>query len=261
MLLTCDIGNTNISLGIFDKSNGPPLYEPKATWRIATDRAKLVDEYALQINHLMSLRMISPDDITQIAICSGVPTLTSIFHHISSETFKLEPLIVGSGTRTGIKVLYDNPRDVGADRIVDAAAALNLYGGPVIIVDFGTATVFDGVKANGDYLGGAIAPGISIAADALYHNASMLRRVELVPPPTAIGKNTIHAIQSGLIFGYSELVKGMVDRFDKELGGGCKVVATGGLAEIIQNEITIFDNVSPHLTLKGLKIIQDMNGN
>ena len=205
-----DRGNTNISLGIFDKSNGPPLYEPKATWRIATDRAKLVDEYALLINHLMSLRMISPDDITQIAICSGVPTLTSIFHQISRETFKLEPLIVGSGTRTGIKVLYDNPRDVGADRIVDAAAALNLYGGPVIIVDFGTATVFDAVKANGDYLGGAIAPGISIAADALYHNASMLRRVELVPPPTAIGKNTIHAIQSGLIFGYSELVLSLI---------------------------------------------------
>lgn len=261
MLLAFDIGNTNISLGIFDQSNGPPLYEPKATWRIATDRAKLVDEYALLINHLMSLQMMSPDDITRIAICSGVPTLTSIFQQLSRETFKLEPLIVGSGTRTGIKVLYDNPRDVGADRIVDAAAAINLYGGPVIIVDFGTATVFDAVKSNGDYLGGAIAPGISISADALYHNASMLRRVELIPPPTAIGKNTIHAIQSGLIFGYSELVKGMVNRFDNELGGGCKVVATGGLAELIQDEIGIFDNVSPYLTLKGLKIIQDMNGN
>ena len=166
---------------------------------------------------------------------------------------------MGAGVSTGIKVLYDSPRDVGADRIADAAAALTLYGGPAIVVDFGTATVFDAVRANGEYVGGAIAPGVAVAADALFHSASLLRRVELVRPPSAIGRNTVHALQSGLVLGYSDMVKGMVARFDEELGGGSTVVATGGLAGLIESEARVFDHVAPDLTLTGLRIIQERN--
>ena len=163
------------------------------------------------------------------------------------------------GSRPGVRVLYDSPRDVGADRIADAAAALKLYGGPVVVVDFGTATVFDAISGSGEYIGGAIAPGMTVAADTLYHSSSMLRRVELARPPAAIGKNTVHALQSGLILGYTDLVKGMVARFDRELGGGAKVVATGGLAGLIEPEAEIFDAVNQDLTLAGLKIIHDLN--
>ena len=158
-----------------------------------------------------------------------------------------------------MKVLYDSPRDVGADRVADAAAALKLYGGPVIIVDFGTATVFDAVSGDAEYIGGAIAPGITVAADALFHSTSQLRRVELERPASAIGRNTIHAMQSGLVLGYADMVKGMVARFDEELGGGCKVVATGGLASLIEQEATVFDAVNPELTLTGLRIIHELN--
>ena len=154
---------------------------------------------------------------------------------------------------------YDSPRDVGADRIVDATAAFTVYGGPAIVVDIGTATVFDAVTERGEYLGGAIAPGITIAADSLFHATAMLRRVELAPPPTAIGKNTVHAIQSGLVFGYAELVKGMVARFRAELGGNPKVVATGGLADVVAEEAGIFDAVDPNLTLTGLRLVYEMN--
>jgi type III pantothenate kinase len=168
-------------------------------------------------------------------------------------------MVVGTGVKTGIKVLYDTPRDVGVDRIADAAAALKLYGGPVIVVDFGTGTVFDAISANGEYMGGAIAPGIVVSSDALFHSASQLRRVELVAPSTAIGKNTVHAMQSGLVLGYVEMVKGMVKRFDNELGGGCKIIATGGLAGIIEEQANLFDAVNPDLTLIGLRIIYDLN--
>jgi type III pantothenate kinase len=168
-------------------------------------------------------------------------------------------MVVGAGIKTGIRILYDNPRDVGADRIADAAAALHLYGGPVIVVDVGTGTVFDAVSADAEYIGGAIAPGISLAADALFHNTSQLRRVELHAPEAAIGKNTIHALQSGLVLGYTDLVRGMVARFDKELGGGCKVIGTGGLAHLVEGEDSIFDAINPDLTLVGLSIIHHMN--
>ena len=154
---------------------------------------------------------------------------------------------------------YDSPRDVGADRIVDAAAALSLYGGPAVIVDIGTATVFDAVTDNGDYLGGAIAPGIQIAADSLFHTTAQLRRVELTAPATAIGKNTVHALQSGLVLGYAELVKGMIRRFDEELGGNAKIIATGGLAGVVVDEVGMFDAVDPNLTLTGLRLIHEIN--
>ena len=253
MLLVFDIGNTNVTLGVYD---GETL---KATGRIATDTSRMPDEYGLMVNQLLPLRGVNLVDIDAVAMCSVVPPLTPVFVELSETYFKVQPLVVSAGTRTGIRILYDNPRDVGADRIVDAAVALKLYGGPVIVVDVGTATVFDAVTKNGDYLGGAIAPGMAIAGDALFHSTSQLRRVELVAPDTAIGKNTVHAIQSGIVLGYADLIKGMVARFDEELGGGSKVVATGGLSAIIQKEAGVFDAVNPDLTLVGLQYVYTLN--
>ena len=252
MMLALDIGNTNITLGVFD---GEQL---AATWRLSTDRSKMPDEYSVMLTQLLSLRGMRATDIDAAALCSVVPPLTPMFVELCRQYFNVEPLVVASGTRTGIRILYDNPRDVGADRIVDAAAAMKLYGGPVIVVDMGTATVFDAVTADGDYLGGAIAPGMTIAHDALFSNTSQLRRVELLAPETPIGKNTIHAIQSGIVLGYAELVRGMVARFDRELGGGAKVVATGGMAHVIEKEAGVFDDVNPDLTLTGLRLIHEM---
>ena len=253
MLLAIDIGNTNITVGAFD---GDDL---RATFRMSTDARKMADEYAILLSQMLPLRGVSRGEIGAAAICSVVPPLTSIFVHLAESHFGVRPLVVGAGTRTGVRVRYDPPRDVGADRIVDAAAAFSAYGGPVIVVDIGTATVLDAVTEDGDYLGGAIAPGVSIAADSLFHATAMLRRVELAAPPSAIGRNTVHALQSGLVFGYSELVRGMVRRFDSELGGGAKVIATGGLAQIIENDPKIFDAIDPDLTLSGLKLVYDMN--
>ena len=257
MLLALDIGNTNIAVGVF--GDGETGYAPTATWRIATDLNRMPDEYGLMLRGLLPLRGIEPGDVTVVSMCSGVPPLTAGFVELCRSYFGLEPLVVGAGVKTGVKVLYDSPRDVGADRVADAAAALKLYGGPVIIVDFGTATVFDAVSGDAEYIGGAIAPGITVAADALFHSTSQLRRVELERPASAIGRNTIHAMQSGLVLGYADMVKGMVARFDEELGGGCKVVATGGLASLIEQEATVFDAVNPELTLTGLRIIHELN--
>lgn len=252
MLLAIDIGNTNITLGVFD---GDAL---SATWRLSTERSKTSDEYSATLMQMLQLRDMAAQQIDAVALCSVVPPLTPTFVDLCKTHFGVEPLVVGAGTKTGVRILYDNPRDVGEDRIVDAAAALRLYGGPVIVVDIGTATVFDAVTANGDYLGGAIAPGMVIASDALFSSTSQLRRVELVAPATAIGRNTIHAIQSGVVLGYSDLVRGMVARFDAELGGGAKVVATGGLAHILEAEAGVFDEINPDLTLMGLMLIQGM---
>ena len=252
MLLALDIGNTNITLGVFD---GERL---AATWRLSTDHAKMPDEYSVTLTQLLRLRGMTVSNVDAVALCSVVPPLTPTFVELCRGFFGVEPLVVGAGTRTGIRILYDNPRDVGADRIVDAAAAMKLYGGPVIVVDMGTATVFDAVTADGDYLGGAIVTGMTIAHDALFSNTSQLRRVELVSPETAIGRNTIHAIQSGIVLGYADLVRGMVARFDRELGGGAKVVATGGMAHIIEKEAGVFDDVNPDLTLTGLRLIHEM---
>ena len=253
MLLAVDIGNTNITMGVFDDD------DLAAKWRIATDASRLADEYALMVNQLLPYRGLSPAKVSAVAVCSVVPPLTPTFVELCRANFGVEPLVVGAGTRTGIRILYDNPRDVGADRIADAAAALHLYGGPAIVVDMGTATVFDAISEKGEYLGGAIAPGLSVASDALFHSTSMLRRVDLAMPPQAIGKNTVHAIQSGLVLGSAEMVKGMVARFDRELGGGSKVIGTGGLAPLIERVANIFDVVNEDLTLTGLKLIHEMN--
>lgn len=253
MLLAIDIGNTNITIGAFD---GDVL---KATFRLTTDTNRMPDEYALAVSQLLPLRGVSAESVDAIALCSVVPPLTPSFIQLCKDYFDTVPLEIGTGTKTGIRVKYDSPRDVGADRIVDAAAALAIYGGPAIVVDIGTATVFDAVTETGDYLGGAIAPGIQIAADSLFHTTAQLRRVELTAPPTAIGRNTVHALQSGLVLGYAELVKGMVRRFDEELGGDSKVIATGGLAGVVASEVGLFDAVDPNLTLIGLRLIHEMN--
>ena len=252
MLLTLDIGNTNVTAGVFDGD------ELKATWRTATDRSRTTDEYGLALSQLLPLKGVTVDSVTDVCLCSVVPPLTPSFVELCRNYFDADPLTVDAGVKTGVRVLYDSPRDVGPDRIVDAVAALHLYGGPAIVVDFGTATVFDAVSAAGDYLGGAIAPGIALAADALYANTSLLRRVQLAAPKSAIGSSTVHSLQSGIVLGYTDLVAGMVERFRAELGDGCKVIGTGGLAELFA-DANIFDTIDLELTLIGLKLIYTMN--
>ena len=253
MLLAIDIGNTNITLGIFQGD------ELTFTWRLATDVRRMPDEYGLVLVDLLALKELSPSGIDAIVLCSVVPPLTQVFEELCSSYFSHQPLVVGAGVRSGIKILYDNPRDVGADRIVDATAAYRLYGGPVIIVDFGTATVVDAVSAKAEYLGGALAPGLAMGAEALVANTSILRRVELVAPTSPIGKNTPHAMQAGLILGHVDMVEGMVRRFKQELGDEAKVIATGGLAPLIAGQTTVFDTVNQELTLIGLRMIYEMN--
>jgi type III pantothenate kinase len=255
MLLCIDLGNTNTTFGIFAGQN---LLDD---WRIRTDHQKMPDEYGILMSSLLSHAGHQPDQVTGICLCSVVPPLTGIFAQACERFFGHSPLIIRAmvGVKTGVKIRYDNPREVGADRIVDAAAVFKLYGGPACVVDFGTATTFDAISADGDYLGGAIVPGIGISAEALFLRAAKLPRVELVRPPNAIGTNTVHSIQSGLLFGYAGLVEGMVARFRSELGADMKVIATGGLAELMAGETGVIDIIDAQLTLKGLQIIWEMN--
>ena len=253
MLLAIDIGNTNVTLGVFE---GEAL---KSTWRVATDPRRMPDEYGLLVSSILAMRGISPEDVSCACLCSVAPTLTSTFQEVCRSYFKVDPLTVTAGVKTGVRILYDNPRDVGADRIVDAVAALRLYGGPVIVVDFGTATVFDAISRDAEYLGGAIAPGINVAAESLFLSTSELRRVDLTTPKSAIGRNTVASIQSGLLLGHVGLVEGMVARFKADMGNDARVVATGALAELISNETSVFDFVNTDLTLMGLNILYEMN--
>ena len=249
MLVAIDIGNTKITIGLFDAQ------KLQKTWRVSTDSRRTSDEYGLQISNMLGSNKI----INEVSICSVVPPLTPTFEVLCRRYFKVNPLTIGAGSKTGIKVMYDSPRDVGTDRIVDAAAVVHLYGGHAIIVDLGTATVFDAITASSEYIGGAIAPGMGVSADALFRATSQLRRVELSAPDSAIGKNTQHSIQSGLVLGYSELVKGMIRRFKLELGKESKVIATGGLAQVVEKEVSLFDIIDPDLTLKGLQIVHELN--
>ena len=255
MLIAIDIGNTNITIGLFLDS------ELISTWRFSTDSRKTSDEYGLLLQQVMSSNNLNADKIDSAAICSVVPPLTPTFELLCQKYLKVQPLTVMAETKTGIKILYDSPRDVGADRIVDAAAALHIYGGPCIVVDLGTATVFDAVNEHGEYLGGAIAPGMTVSADSLYKATSQLRRVVLNAPEKVIGTNTTHSIQSGLVFGYSELIKGMIVRFKKEIGTNATVIATGGQADIVKDQVDEFNHIDPDLTLKGLHIVHSLNSN
>jgi type III pantothenate kinase len=253
MLLAVDIGNSMVNLGVFD---GETLV---ANLRVSTDARRSSDEYGLMIRDLLALNGVERSTITDVCMCSVVPPLTGIFEEVSETYFRIKPLSITAGVKTGLQISYDNPRDVGADRIVDAVAAINLYGKPVIVVDFGTATVFDAISKDGIYLGGAIAPGINVAAEALFLNTSQLRRVELVAPKSAIGQNTSTALQAGLVLGYAGLVTGLVERFKSELGPEAKVIGTGGLATIISKEADVFDDINQDLTLIGLRMIYNMN--
>lgn len=253
MLLALDVGNTNITAGVFA---GEKL---RARWRIATDVERLTDEYAVTLLALLGAEGITAGDVGEAVFCSSVPDLNPVFEEMCRRYFHAPTLIVGPGTRTGVRILYE-PRELGADRVVDAVAATKLHGPPpLIIVDLGTATVFDAVSADGDYLGGAIAPGIGIAAEALYERAAKLYRVELERPHAAIGRNSVTAIQSGILFGYVALVEGMVARFKQEMGSEAKVIATGGWAELIARETTVVDVVNLDLTLVGLRLIHEAN--
>jgi len=252
MLLAIDIGNTNIVLGAYE---GDRLL---GSWRTATAVHRMADEYAMLTNSLLSYRGLSLGDVKHVAICSGVPTLLTTFEEFSQRYLGVKPLVVGPGIKTGIRILYENPRDVGADRIANAVAAHRLYGGPIIVVDFGTGTTLDAISAEGDYLGGAIAPGITIAAEALFQRAARLYRVELTPPKTAIGRTTAASMQSGIIFGYVGLIEGLIARFRQEMGPA-RVIATGGLAEIVAKETSVIELVDQGLTLEGLRLIFEMN--
>lgn len=253
MLLAIDIGNTNITLGLYEGEKLGPR------WRLATDHERMPDEYGLQFVGLINHVGKQVSEITDICMASVVPPLTGTIVQACRQYLHCDPLVVDAGVRTGVRIRYEDPRAVGADRIADAAAVQHLYGGPACVVDFGTATTFDGISAEGDYLGGAIAPGIGIAAEALFLRTAKLPRVDLQRPPAAIGRNTVHAMQSGLLFGYVGLVEGMVKRFRSELGPDMKVIATGGLAEIISRETKIIQIVAPWLTLDGLYIIWKLN--
>ena len=253
MLLCIDVGNTNITLGLYEGETLGPR------WRLATDHERMPDEFILQLLGLLAHSGIDRENVDGAAIASVVPTLTGRWVRVCRRGLNLDPLVVDGTVETGVRILYDEPGSVGADRVVDAVAAYRLYGGPACVVDFGTATTFDAISPDGDYLGGAIAPGIGIAAHALFQRAAMLPRVELARPPSAIGRNTPHSMQSGLLFGYVSLVEGMVARFREELGPDTKVIGTGGLAEVIARETEVLEILAPWLTLDGLRMVYEMN--
>jgi type III pantothenate kinase len=254
MSLFCiDIGNTNVVMGLYADD------ELVTHWRIATDHQRMADEYAMLILDLFDRADQHPKAVEGIAVASVVPPLTGIFEKLCLRYFDQTALVISDAVQTGVCIRYDNPAEVGADRVVDAVAAYHCYGGPACVVDFGTATTFDAISDEGDYLGGAIAPGIGIAAEALFQRTAKLPRIDLVRPPAVIGKNTVQSMQSGILFGYVGLVEGLVARFRTELGPEMKVIATGGLASFIAAETPVIDAVDPWLTLEGLRLIWEMN--
>ncbi|MEC0094113.1 type III pantothenate kinase [Paenibacillus macquariensis] len=254
MILVVDIGNTNIVLGIYKNR------ELVHHFRLSTTRQSTVDEYGVMIFNLFRMSDISVKDIEGVIISSVVPPLVNVFEEMCQKFIHKIPLVVGPGIKTGLNLRYENPREVGADRIVNAVAAVNQYKGPLVVVDFGTATTFDCIDAKGNYLGGAIVPGIGIATEALYQRASKLPRIELEKPKKVIGRNTIHAMQAGIIFGYAGQVDGIVERIKVEMEApDLKVVATGGLAELIASETKCIQEVNSMLTLEGLRLIYERN--
>ena len=253
MLLVIDVGNTQTVIGVY-KGN-----DLLVDWRLSTDISRSGDEFWVILRNLFREAGLSTDMVDGICISSVVTPLQGVLEDICARYFKSEPVVVEPGVKTGLSILYDNPREVGADRIVNAVAGIHLYGCPLILVDFGTATTFDAVSANSDYLGGAIVPGITISAEALFQRAAKLHRVELIAPKSVIGRDTSSSIRSGLVYGYAEMVDGMVRRIKEEMEGDPKVIATGGNAKVIAEHSREIEEVSPLLTLVGLRIIYDKN--
>jgi type III pantothenate kinase len=253
VLLAIDTGNTQTVIGLFD---GAELADH---WRIATVASRTSDELALMIQQFLGFHGFSFDDqVTGVAVCSGVPSVTAALRAMTTRYFGFDALVLEPGVRTGMPILYDNPKEVGPDRIANAVGAYDLYGGPSIVVDFGTATTVEAISAAGEYLGGAIFPGVEIAMDALFGRAAGLRRVELQAPKHVIGKSTAESIQSGALYGFSAQVDGLVDRFVAELGE-CTVISTGGLADLISPHARTVQHYEPWLTLYGLRIIFERN--
>ena len=256
MLLAIDAGNTNTVFGVYD---GAKLI---ADWRMATVHTKMADEWAAE---LITLAHYKGFDLSQIdaAICSSVvPPLTTSLREMVEEYLHTRLMLVEPGIKTGVRVNVDNPREVGSDRVVNSLAAHVRYGGPAIVIDFGTATSFDVVSDEGEYIGGALAPGLSIASDALFRYTAQLRRIELVPPRSSIGRNTVHAMQSGIVLGYASLVEGMVQKIKRDMGDmgpRAKVIGTGGLARVIATSTDCMDILDPNLTLDGLQLIYELN--
>ena len=253
MLLAIDVGNTNTVIGMYDD------VELVDHWRIATNAERTSDELGLLFAQLLDGHDLNFDEhVTGVAICSGVPRMTAALRDMTERYAGFAPLVLGPGVKSGMPILYDDPKEVGPDRIADAVGAYDLYGGPTVVVDFGTANTIEAVSAAGEYMGGAIFPGIEISLDALFGRASLLRRVELIEPRHVIGKTTMESIQSGVVYGYAAQVDGLVHRFQKELGE-CSVVATGGLAELIMPVSETIEHHEPWLTLHGLRIVWQRN--
>ena len=253
MLLVIDVGNTNTVLGVYE---GHVL---RAHWRLSTNRGQTADEYGILIRNLFTLDAIQPSQIDAVMVASVVPPLNSVLEEMAAKYFHLKAVFLGPGTKTGMAIHYDNPQEVGADRIADAVAAFEKYGGPCVVVDFGTAITFDAISEKGEYLGGVIAPGIGISAEALFQQAARLPRVEIREPDRVIGTNTVGSMQSGLFYGAVGLVDGILDRLCAVLGEKTKVVATGGQAALIAAASKYKPPVDPSLTLDGMRIIYERN--
>lgn len=255
MILVMDAGNTNIIFGIYDN------HQLLHNWRIVTERSKTEDEHAMQLKAFFSHEGISFEQIEGIIISSVVPPIMFALQRMCEKYFHIKPLIVGPGVKTGLNIKYENPREVGADRIVNAVAALTEYGTgrPIILVDFGTANTYCYLNEKGDYMGGAIAPGIAISTEALYTRASKLPRIEIARPSQIVGKNTVAAMQAGIVYGFIGQVEGIVSRMKQQSKEEPLVIGTGGFAELIANETQLIDIVDPFLTLKGLYILYQRN--
>lgn len=253
MLLAIDIGNTTVAIGVF---SGKKLIKD---WKVRSEREKTSDEYGIMLLELLRASRLEPAAVKGVIISSVVPPLTPVFQSLSRNLFGLKALVVGPGLRTGMPILYEAPLEVGADRVVASVAAFEKYGGPCIILDFGTATTFDAVTEKGEYLGGSIAPGVQISAEALYLKTAKLPRIEIVKAKKAIGRTTVASMQSGLYFGYIGLVNNIIAEIKKELGENAKIVATGGFAAQVSPEIKAIHHHEPHLVLEGLRIIYERN--